>query len=164
MTVQNTVAPPHMSASIDDPLSRVRSHSVSTTYLRQGTAGTQYCDYCVKKLTSKTSLILHIRTAHNTDFDDKLGGRQKQKLSTFSFRSRASSLSSSSSSSSRSTTSSSTSSHSSINTELFWNKYRRKPEDSFVTNMIRRAVAGRLFYREKKYSSSIDLHCNVVQN
>ena len=71
MTVQNPVTPPHLSASIHDPLSRVRSHSVSTTYLRQGTAGTQYCDYCDKKLTSKSSLILHIRTADNTDIDDK---------------------------------------------------------------------------------------------
>ena len=63
------------------------------------------CDYCDKKLTSKSSLILHIRTADNTDIDDKslflmvfhqvylktlymLDGRLNLKLSTFLFSTR----------------------------------------------------------------------------
>merc|ERR1712083_893219 len=164
MIVQNGVA---VSASIPDPVIRTRSHSVSTYHPRQGTPGTQYCDYCDKKLTSKTSLILHIRTAHSTDLDgepnirslDKLGRKPMLKLATSSFRSRALSLSSSSSSSSSSSRSSSIISQtgSSIDTELFWNKYRRKAENNFVTNMMRRAAMGRFFFREKKYSSHLDL-------
>ena len=156
-----------VTASNPDPVTRTRSHSVSTHHSRQGTPGTQYCDYCDKKLTSKTCLILHIRTAHSTDLDgepnirplDKLGRKPSLKLVASSFRSRALSLSSSSSSSSSSSKSSSLISQagSSIDTELFWNKYRRKAEDSFVTNMMRRAVGGRFFLRERKYSSHLDL-------
>merc|ERR1712106_593826 len=90
MIVQHTVTPPQLSASIPDPLNRVRSHSVSTSYTRQGNAGTQYCHYCDKKLTSKSSLILHIRTAHKPNVDDvsviqsfdNSEGKQKFKLST----------------------------------------------------------------------------------
>merc|ERR1712083_676762 len=106
--------------------------------------------------------ILHIRTAHSTDLDgepnirslDKLGRKPMLKLATSSFRSRALSLSSSSSSRSSSIISQT---GSSIDTEPFWNKYRRKAENNFVTNMMRRAAMGRFFFREKKYSSHLDL-------
>ena len=63
------------------------------------------------------------------------------------YRSRASSLSSFSSSPSRVS-----SLVSGYNTELFWNRYRRTPDTSIITNIVRRTK-----FRRKKSSSSSDL-------
>ena len=179
-SIMTVLTPTLQSANIHVQPVRVRSHSVSTSYPRHTTATTQYCHSCDKKLAGRASLILHNRQLHSgTVFiaaatseshdkttvasGDNMEIKPKTKLSTFSFRSRASSVSSFSSASSGSSSSSSPSSQSSINTELFWNKYRRRPEDSFMINMMRRANVRRFISRDKKYLSSQDLHSREGQ-
>ena len=84
----------------------------------------------------------------------------RSRVSTFSVRSRASSMSSfsSGSSNSSSTLSSLTSGY---NTETFWNKYRRTPDTSIVTNFFRKYKLIKLVSREdradNKYHSAADL-------
>ena len=84
----------------------------------------------------------------------------RSRVSTFSVRSRASSMSSfsSGSSNSSSTLSSLTSGY---NTETFWNRYRRTPDTSIVTNLFRKYKLIKLVSREdrenNKYHSAADL-------
>ena len=74
-------------------------------------------------------------------------GREGQGRLPVLYRSRASSLSSFSSSPSRVS-----SLVSGYNTELFWNRYRRTPDNSIITNIVRRTK-----FRRKKSSSASDL-------
>ena len=141
------------------------------------------CDNCDYETRSRDNLILHletqckprrqqnIQTAQMTQAQfvhQRQGLAERKQLtskvkpprrSTFSFRSRASSVSSFSSSNSSGSSSSSSSpgvpGH--YNTEMFWNQYRRFPDDNLVTNMIRRSKLRRFIPRDKKYASSFDL-------
>ena len=84
----------------------------------------------------------------------------RKRVSTFSVRSRASSMSSFSSGSSGCSTSLS-SLASGYNTETFWNRYRRAPDTSIVTNFFRKYKLIKLVNREdraeNKYHSAADL-------
>merc|ERR1711899_680136 len=97
-----------------------------------------------------------------------LGGREKGRLSNFSFRSRASSVSSgcstpssassspSSESSSNVPSSSSSSPFSpfhSCSTEQFWNQYSRRPPTPSMTKMLKKALTSRLPSRERRAES-----------
>ena len=143
------------------------------------------CDNCDYETRSRDNLILHLETqckprrqqngqtqAQMTQsqfvHQRQTGLAERKQLtskvkpprrSTFSFRSRASSVSSFSSSNSSGSSSSSSSPgiHGHYNTEMFWNQYRRFPDDNVVTNMIRRSKLRRFIPRDKKYASSFDL-------
>ena len=166
----------HSSANNHVQPGRVRSHSVSTSYPRQATAGTNNCQSCEKKLACRTSLMLQsgrvqlARAASNSGSGDKTfvvycdehQTKPKAKLSTESFRSRVSSVSSSTSASSGSSFNSSLSSKSSINTVVFWNQYRRQPEDSLLKNMLKRAKIRRCISRDRKYLSCQELYLSKI--
>ena len=106
-------------------------------------------------------------SVHVTSFSQRLVTNKQQtrqtrpateekrgKLSTFSFRSRASSLSSFSSGTSGA--SSSSGAVLGYNTEIFWNRYRRSPDNSAISNFFRKSKF-RKVTRDKKYSSAFDL-------
>ena len=81
----------------------------------------------------------------------------RKRVSTFSARSRASSMSSFSSGSS-SCSSTLSSLNSGYNTEAFWNRYKRAPDTSIVTNFFRKYKLIKLVNREEnKYHSAADL-------
>ena len=117
------------------------------------------CDLCDFETRSRDNLIQHHETMHR-----KPVVKLKPRLSTFSFRSRASSVSSFSSSVSSGSSSSSSSvvTHPQYNTEIFWNKYRRCPDENLVTNIIRRAKLRRFIGKDKKYLSSFDLYADIM--
>ena len=129
------------------------------------------CDNCDYETRSRDNLILHLETQCQPLRQAQAAQRQRPALaerrqltkvkqprrSTFSFRSRASSVSSFSSSNSSGSSSSSAGIPHHYNTEMFWNQYRRFPDDNLVTNMIRRSKLRRFIPRDKKYASSFDL-------
>ena len=119
------------------------------------------CHTCDYETRSRDNLINHQETMHRKPLV-----KLKPRLSTFSFRSRASSVSSfSSSASSGSSSSSSHPSplHSQYNTEMFWNRYKRYPDtDNIVTNIIRRSRLRRFISKDKRYQSSFDLYMGDI--
>ena len=146
-----------------DMVFRVRSNSAvtnsrsrSNSVLSPGVSR-PYQKYYTESTDSDPRDHLNLQTRQN-----KEPVNRKQRLSTFSFRSRASSVSSFSSASSGSSLPSSPSIGSLYNTEVFWNKYRRQPDCSGVTNLLRRSRLRKLISKDKKYSSALEL-CSEVR-
>ena len=143
-----------MRSSSAVPATRTRCNSVHIPSYPRLT-----CDNCDYETRSRDNLIKHQDTMHRKQIV-----KLKPRLSTFSFRSRASSVSSFSSSVSSGSNSSTSSilPHPQYNTEMFWNKYKRYPDDNIVTNMIRRSKLRRFITRDKKYLSSFDLYAEIM--
>ena len=139
-------------------LFRVRSNSaVTNSRSRSSSVLNQYQKYYTDTTDSETRDQVSSQVRQH-----KEPVNRKQRLSTFSFRSRASSVSSFSSASSGSSSPSSPSVGSLYNTEVFWNKYRRQPDCSGVTNLLRRSRLRKLISKDKKYSSALEL-CSEVR-